>query len=235
MAATGLNQVFDQSQIADAINRQKIGSERQRREMMRLGETDPNAFSLQNKSFLQQAQQPTEFLGAGRKELTPNTDLSMLYALGGTTQKTGDGQQFYYSDYDLGKASWGTMDADDIDLGGGKYTIMNNGQNLGTGYKSVQDAARELRLKNSSVNPTKFWTGTNTLPSSVYDLQSMTLWMPVYDNRPESAKNQYKQLINGFSFGGSNYRTQGEAEAARQAAASYGLSGINGIVTGKQN
>lgn len=71
MAATGLNQVLDQSQIADAINRQKMGSQRQRREMMRLGETDPNAFSLQNKSFLQQAQQPTEFLGAGRTDNIP--------------------------------------------------------------------------------------------------------------------------------------------------------------------
>lgn len=264
MAATGLNQVFDQSQIADAINRQKIGSQRQRREMMRLGETDPNAFSLQNKSFLQQAQQPTEFLGAGRKEVTPNTDLSLLSALGGTTQKTNDGQQFYYSDYDLGKASWGTMDADDIDLGGGKYSIINNGQTLGTGYKSIQDAARELRLKNSSISPTKYWTGTNFVPDSVYDLPSWynpigdysqpskilneqklaeagyrrnaayqaaptgdseTPWMPVYDGRSESAKNQFEQLIDGFSFGGSNYRTQAEAEAARQAAASYGLSG----------
>lgn len=76
MAATGLNQVFDQSQIADAINRQKIGSQRQRREMMRLGETDPNAFSLQNKSFLQQAQQPTEFLGAGRTDNIPTVSLN---------------------------------------------------------------------------------------------------------------------------------------------------------------
>lgn len=223
MAATGLNQVFDQSQIADAINRQKIGSQRQRREMMRLGETDPNAFSLQNKSFLQQAQQPTEFLGAGRKEITPNTDLSMLSALGGTTQKTSDGQQFYYSDYDLSKASWGTMDADDIDLGGGKYSIINNGQTLGTGYKSVQDAARELRLKNSSVSPTKYWAGTNTLPSSVYDLQSMYGW------NGENYGSYTNQVLNEqkFSFNGSNYRTQAEAEAARQAAASYGLSGNN--------
>lgn len=253
MAATGLNQVFDQSQIADAINRQKIGSQRQRREMMRLGETDPNAFSLQNKSFLQQAQQPTEFLGAGRKEVTPNTDLSLLSALGGTTQKTNDGQQFYYSDYDLGKASWGTMDADDIDLGGGKYSIMNNGQNLGTGYKSVQDAARELRLKNSSVNPTKYWTGTDSLPDSVYDLpswynpigdygqdqkvlnpqklaaagfrQNVNYVQPEYYFGTQPQQPQYEQLIDGFSFGGSNYRTQAEAEAARQAAASYGLSG----------
>ena len=81
MAATGLNQVFDQSQIADAINRQKIGSQRQRREMMRLGTTDPNAFALQNQPSLQQAQQPSEFLGAGRKPLPPGSDRSLLQAL----------------------------------------------------------------------------------------------------------------------------------------------------------
>lgn len=255
MAATGLNQVFDQSQIADAINRQKMGSQRQRREMMRLGETDPNAFSLQNKSFLQQAQQPTEFLGAGRKEITPNTDLSMLSALGGSTQKTNDGQQFYYSDYDLGKASWGTMDADDVDLGGGKYSIMNNGQNLGTGYKSVQDAARELRLNKTSVTPTKYWSPVDKLPDSVYDLpswynpigdysqdqkivnpqkltnsgyrQNVNYVQPEYSFGLQPQQSQYEQLIDGFSFNGSNYRTQSEAEAARQANASYGLSGNN--------
>lgn len=49
---------LDASQIADAVNRQKIGSQRQRNEMMRLGTSDPNAFALQNKRFLQQPEQP---------------------------------------------------------------------------------------------------------------------------------------------------------------------------------
>ena len=50
---------LDQAQIADAINRQKLGSQRQKNEMMRLGTTDPNSFIAQNKQFLQQPQQPS--------------------------------------------------------------------------------------------------------------------------------------------------------------------------------
>ena len=144
---------------------------------------------------------------------------------------------------------------------------MHNGQNLGTGYKSVQDAARELRLKNSSVSPTKYWTGTNSVPDSVYDLpswytrigdysqpikilneqklaeagyrknpgyienyQSFYNDIPIIRNQggfPESSQYQYEQLIDGFNFNGSNYRTKAKAEAARLANANYGISGNN--------
>ena len=52
-------------QIADVINRQKIGDRRLRNQMMQLGTTDPNAFAMQNKDFLQQAKQPQELMFAG--------------------------------------------------------------------------------------------------------------------------------------------------------------------------
>ena len=58
-------QGMDLSQIADVVNRQKIGNQRLRNEMMRQGVTDPNAFALQNKDTLQQAQQPSELRLAG--------------------------------------------------------------------------------------------------------------------------------------------------------------------------
>ena len=252
MAATGLNQVFDQSQIADAINRQKIGSQRQRREMMRLGTTDPSAFALQNQPSLQQAQQPSEFLGAGRKPLPPGSDRSLLQAAGLGLQDTSSEGTVYYGDQDPLKFSWGGRDADDIDLGGGKYNIMSGGQSVGTGYKSVQDAIRELRLEKSSVNPTKFWKSVDSLPESVYDLptwanpmghysldqkilnpqkmsaagyrQNVNYVQPEYYWGSQPQQPQYEQLIDGFSFNNKNYNTQAEAEAARQAAANANIS-----------
>jgi hypothetical protein len=134
--------VLDQAQVADAINRQKVGSQRVKNEMMRQGTQDPGSFSMNNQQEIQQAQQPSEFWGAGRRELTAGTDQSLLGALGGSTTKLG-GQDFYYSPYDISKASWGTMDADDVDLGKGQYSIMSGGKALGTGYKSLADTLKD--------------------------------------------------------------------------------------------
>ena len=134
--------VLDQAQIADAINRQKVGSQRVKNEMMRQGTQDPGAFAMNNQPQIQQAQQPQEFWGAGRKELLAGTDESLLSAIGGTKTNLG-GQDFYYSPYDVSKASWGLQDTDDLDLGQGKYSIMSNGANLGTGYKSLADTLKD--------------------------------------------------------------------------------------------
>lgn len=158
--------ILDQAQIADAINRQKLGSQRTKNEMMRQGTQDPGAFAMNNQSQIQQAQQPSEFWGAGRKELTAGTDQSLLGALGGTKTNLG-GQDFYYSPYDLSKASWGSQDADDLDLGGGKYSIMNNGSNLGTGYKSLADTIKDYQIKQYAPTATQQWQQA-PLPSEAY-------------------------------------------------------------------
>lgn len=131
---------LDLSHVSDAINRLQISDKRKRNEMIRAGVTDPNAFAISFGPQLQQAQQPTEFLGAGRKEIGTG-DYKLASALGGTLSPD---NRFYYGDFDLGKASWGSQDEDDINLGGGKYNIMQGGQSLGTGYKSLQDTIREL-------------------------------------------------------------------------------------------
>lgn len=134
---------LDQAQIADVINRQKIGNIRQRNEMMRLGTSDPSAFALQNQPAIQQAEQPSEFLGAGRKEVAnPNIDSSLSNLF--NVQTTG-GHKFYYGDYDPSNAQWGTTGYGTEDVGNGKYNIIGkNGTVLGTGYKSLEDTIREM-------------------------------------------------------------------------------------------
>lgn len=155
-------------QLNNVMLKNKISDKRKRNEMLRLGQQDPTAFAVQNTQALQQPEQPTEFLGAGRKEYQPGTiDESLLGALGGTTQRTDAGQNFYYSgNYDLTKARWGTQDKDDLDLGGGKYNIMDGGQSLGTGYKSLADSIRDLQRQKYSVSPAQQWQAAQPLYKS---------------------------------------------------------------------
>lgn len=155
-------------QLNNVMLKNKISDKRKRNEMLRLGQQDPTAFAVQNTQALQQPEQPTEFLGAGRTEYQPGTiDESLLGALGGTTQHTKSGQNFYYSgNYDITKAKWGTQDQDDINLGGGKYSIMEGGKNLGTGYKSLADSIRDLQRQQYSVSPAQQWQAASPLYKS---------------------------------------------------------------------
>lgn len=143
---------LDQAQIADAINRQKLGTQRQKNEMMRLGTSDPNSFAMNNSSQISQAAQPSEFWGAGRQLMSPDIDMSLLKGVGGTTSNIG-GQDYYYSPYDMSKTSWGNYDpSQDTDLGKGQYQINRNGQNLGTGYKSLADTLKDYGLQDKVTN-----------------------------------------------------------------------------------
>jgi len=242
---------LDQSQIADAINRQKISDRRIRNEMMRQGTSDPNSFAMQNQKQLQQAQQPSEFWGAGRKELLPGTDASLVGALGGSTAKLG-GQDFYYSPYDLSKASWATQDTDDVDLGNGKYSIIQNGQNLGTGYKSLADTIKEMQMPKYSPYAKEKWNVTS-LPNDAWmgvtdqeGLNSRVInpqWMSankfrvgtpsqVYDPTIMGEGSSYREvptyerLDQGFTSTGSDwYKSLDEAKAAQLANASNRITG----------
>lgn len=143
---------LDQAQIADAINRQKLGTQRQKNEMMRLGTSDPNSFAMNNSSQISQAAQPSEFWGAGRQLMSPDIDMSLLKGVGGTTSNIG-GQDYYYSPYDMSKTSWGNYDpSQDTDLGKGQYQINRNGQTLGTGYKSLADTLKDYGLQDKVTN-----------------------------------------------------------------------------------
>lgn len=240
---------LDLSQISDAVSRQKISDRRLRNEMMRQGTSDPNAFSMQNKQQLQQAQQPSEFWGAGRKELTQGTDTSLLKALGGSTANLG-GQDYYYSNYDLNKASWGSQDADDVDLGSGKYNIMQNGQSLGTGYKSLSDTIRELNANNFAPKETQKYLQAQ-LPQEAYtqdvrdilgaNLSVNSNWLAENNYRQAPTSNNligmdpttfegytptYEKLTHGFTTDGSNFfQNLAEAQSTQNSQATSNITG----------
>ena len=242
-------QILSQEQIADAINRAKIGSQRQKNEMMRLGASDPTSFQMNFNTQLQDQSAPQEFWGAGRKlasNQSPDQETSdfagaALPTLGGqryyygdtdysvpeniqksllgsgfkttggeidtslsnlftdipTTQYHNQGyykgdidpsdsnslitragwtkagnnfdpnianiigdkvakykDQFYYQGQDPSLAQWGTQGYTQQDIGGGKYNILNQtGNNIGVGYKSLDDTIIELTSQYNKDHP----------------------------------------------------------------------------------
>lgn len=242
-------QILSQEQIADAINRSKLGSQRQKNEMMRLGTSDPTSFQMNFNTQLQDQSAPQEFWGAGRKlasNQAPDQETSdfagaALPTLGGqryyygdtdysvpeniqksllgsgfkttggeidtslsnlftdipTTQYHNQGyykgdidpsdsnslitragwtkasnnfdlnvaniigdkvakykDQFYYQGQDPSLAQWGTQGYTQQDIGGGKYNILDQtGNNIGVGYKSLDDTIRELTSQYNKDHP----------------------------------------------------------------------------------
>lgn len=138
---------LDQSEIADIVNRKKISNTRQRREMMRMGNTDQSSFVQQNQQELQQAQQPQEFWGAGRK-LAQNQNVdSDLYSIFGQSLPKLGGDLYYYGDNDYSTAQIGTKGFDLVDKGNATYDITKDGNVLGQSYGSVVDAINSYRNK----------------------------------------------------------------------------------------
>jgi hypothetical protein len=249
-----INQPLDQAQIADAVNRQKVGTQRQRNEMMRLGTSDPNSFAMQNQKQIQDAQQPAEFWGAGRKiaeDQAPDLDaagvINPLVKLGGVYN--------YYGDTDSSSAKWGTPYGK-TDLGGGKYNILGSqGQNLGTGYKSLSESIGELYKganAPTAVSKWKDYTGTldTSLFATVYGMdegynqnQSKLLnqqkfadagyrlnptYIPAgYTEDGVAVGSQYQKMFNGYDWKGTDYDTLDQANAARDATGRSYATGNN--------
>lgn len=126
-------------QIADVVNRQKIGDRRLRNQMMQLGTTDPNAFALQNKDFLQQAQQPQEQMFAGSNN-TPSAVTQDGFQLKGYDDV---GLQSLYNSSPQYKG----FDPSYTDSAGKKYFDLNQ-QNqidaLGPNYIGGQNSGYDL-------------------------------------------------------------------------------------------
>jgi len=102
---------LDQGQVADAINRKYQGmSQRERNQKMAQAQSGgASQFQSQYGNELAQAQQPTEFWGAGRK-LAENQapDMSAVTAGGGFLSNLG-GEQYYYGNKDPSKYSFGNQ------------------------------------------------------------------------------------------------------------------------------
>jgi len=116
---------LDQSQIADAVNRSGVGNtQRSRRELMRLGESDPDAFRSKYGEFMVQPQVQAMVQPQVQAQQTP----------------------YSYFDYNNPGDGYST-----VDLGKGQYNILDStGTSLGTGYKSLQDSIKELQSFNTS-------------------------------------------------------------------------------------
>jgi len=106
-----------QAQIADAVNRSGLGNtQRQRRELMRLGTSDPYAFKQKYSNFLTFPTQPVQ----------------------NVIQQPQDNYSFF--DYNTPTDNFTISD-----LGLGKYNILDpSGTTLGTGYKSLDDTIKDL-------------------------------------------------------------------------------------------
>ena len=139
-------QILSQEQIADAINRAKIGSQRQKNEMMRLGTSDPTSFQMNFSKQLQDQAAPQDYLGAGGKV---TNDLI-------TNQEPYNYPEPAYSNnnFDLSKIKWGTEGYNQQDLGDGRYNILDqSGNNLGIGYKSLDDTIKDFTSKYNKEHP----------------------------------------------------------------------------------
>ena len=126
-------QILSQEQIADAINRAKIGSQRQKNEMMRLGTSDPTSFQMHFSKQLQDQAAPQDYLGAGGKLTNDLLPKQETYSYNDQT-----------SNFDVSKIKWGTEGYNQQDLGDGRYNILDqSGNNLGIGYKSLDDTIKD--------------------------------------------------------------------------------------------
>lgn len=161
-------------QISDVINRQKIGSQRQKNEMIRAGVTDPTSFRLQNQKYLDQQNQ----------ELNPSTGLQPQ-----STQDSSLYNQLYQQPNQQQKSSYqfGTDGYTTKDIGNGQYDIYSTtGDNIGRGYKSVNEAisdytkqydlsSRELgRVVNNPVSEERRWGYNQDTGEAPVDVTSMS-------------------------------------------------------------
>lgn len=95
-----MDNVLPLDQIADAINRAKLGNQKHKNEMMRLGTSDPTSFKSQFATQLSEQQQPSEFWGAGRKlAQNQNPDQEINDYVGDALPTLG-GQRYYYGNVD---------------------------------------------------------------------------------------------------------------------------------------
>lgn len=96
-----MDQTLSLDKIADAINRAKVGNQKHKNELMRLGTSDPTSFKTQFSKQLNEQQQPSEFWGAGRKlAQNQNPDEELSNYVGDALPILG-GDRYYYGNTDF--------------------------------------------------------------------------------------------------------------------------------------
>ena len=132
-------------QVNDVVQRAGFSDKRKRNEAIRSGMENPGAFQEQNQGYVQEAQQPSEFMGAGRHlAANQNVDSSIASLFQGNLAKHGN-DWYYYGDNDYSNVSLGAGNRKTQDIGQGKYNIFgDNGETLGTGYYAPGKAWNQI-------------------------------------------------------------------------------------------
>lgn len=137
-------QGFNPSQldeVNDVVQRAGFSDKRKRNLAIRSGMENPGAFQEQNAGYVQEAQQPSEFVGAGRQlAANQNPDQGIASIFNGALAKHGT-DWYSYGDTDYSTAQFGTNGYKLKDAGLGSYDILGkDGNSIGKSYGSVTNA-----------------------------------------------------------------------------------------------
>ena len=143
----------DLASVADTVNRSMIGVDpRKKREMMRLGESDPNSFAMLNPESTQQATMPSST--GGLSSLYDDSYLMDYYGL--RNFKPTEGYTYKEAEYGYGPAL--AMPSE-----GSGYSTDENGimKVNGYDYKFNQDGV--IEAQNTLLKPTGYYDVNNNL------------------------------------------------------------------------
>ena len=138
-------------QVNDVVQRLGYSDKRKRNQALRAGMENPGAFQEQNSGIIKEAQQPTDFMGAGRKlAANQNPDSSIANLFQGNLTKHGN-DWYSYGDTDYSNYQFGTQGYNLKKKGSGigLFDILDQGGNsIGTSYSSTYDAIRDYGEQN---------------------------------------------------------------------------------------
>ena len=176
MALTDGQEALSMEQIADAINRQKLGNQKDKNNLINWGMDNQEAFrqkygssilqpnttvqskGISNIPISNSALSPTEIesylSGQGYKKSQGVIDPKIASILGFKDIGTYNNNYYYKGDYDPSTARWGADNLYKTESAPGQYNTYNeNGSLLGTSFGSVKDAIAAYQKKYNAANP----------------------------------------------------------------------------------
>lgn len=191
MALTDGQEALSMEQIADAINRQKLGNQKKKNNLINWGMDNQDAFrqkygsSIIKPTVLNNTPQaptqtsvttpytpsPTEIekylFSQGYKRSENAIDPKIASILGFKDFGTANNLYYYKGDYDPSTAKWGADNLYKTESAPGQYNTYNdNGSLLGTSFGSVKDAIAAYQKKYVAEHP---YTPTEMSPWDNWD------------------------------------------------------------------
>lgn len=170
MALTDGQEALSMEQIADAINRQKLGNQKDKNNLINWGMDNQEAFrqkygssiiqpnttvqskGISNIPLSNSALSPTEIesylTGQGYKKSQGYVNPQLASLLNFNDLGSYNGNYYYKGDYDPSTAKWGADNLYKTESAPGQYNTYNeNGSLLGTSFGSVKDAIAAYQKK----------------------------------------------------------------------------------------